>query len=126
MEHDDEIVDAVIVDDDLLPVLAPSRELDDVSQVVDKLPPGALDLFMGPDVIAIPMDPAMRAQVRQALAFYWENGPRQRSTTQCKRAMDRISDMEPDIGHCGTCNGSGRFSDRLGREQVCSCPAALR
>lgn len=125
---DDEIVDAEIVEDedDLLPVLAPSRELEDVSQFVDRLPPGALDLFMDPDVRAVPMDSAMRAQVREALAFFWQNGPRHRSTIEVKRAMDRIADVEPDTGKCLTCGGAGRWQDRLGKIQVCSCPAALQ
>jgi hypothetical protein len=123
----DDIVDAEIVDDDdMLPVLAPSREVDDITQVVDRLPPGALDLLADPDVLAIPMDSAMRAQVRQALAFYWNNGPRQRNTLQCQRAMDRIYEVESSTGHCATCGGAGHWNDRLGKRQVCSCPAALQ
>ena len=129
---DDDIVDAEIVDDDLpegdmLPVHAGrSRELDDIARVVDRLPPGALDLLADPGVLAIPMDSAMRAQVRQALAFYWNSGPRHRNALECQRAMDRIFEIESSTGHCATCGGAGHWNDRLGKRQVCSCPAALQ
>jgi len=131
---DDDIVDAEIVDDDTLYVhvsselaTTGSHEVDNVAQFVELtgLPAGAMDIFRDPDVLAVPMDVNMRNAVREALAFFWVKGPRHRNTVECKRAMDVIFAVEPGSGKCVRCGGTGKWQDRLGKTQVCSCPEAL-
>lgn len=113
MPDDDDIVDAEIVEDDLLPAVRRSEvehvEADQLFPEVTMLPPGTM---------LVPMDYQTRMIVREALGHYHDNGPRQRSTHQIMQALKMMADVEQ--GRCPLCGDSGYRQTMRGNVN-CSC-----
>lgn len=113
MSSDDDIVEAEIVEDDMLPAVR-GGELEALE--ADALYPEALHL--PPGTMLIPMDWQTRMVVREALGHFHDNGPRQRSTHQILQALRLMADVEE--GRCPLCGNSGQRKTMRGQVN-CSC-----
>jgi len=109
----DDIVDAEIVEESLLPAVRGGElELAESDELLPEL------TYLPPGVRLIPMDYQTRLVVREALGHYHDNGPRKRSTRQIIQALLLMADIEQ--GRCPLCSDQG-YRETMRGPINCSC-----
>ena len=107
---DDEIIDAEIVEDLLPAVITPTEILPR-----NPYPVGAID---------IPLSWPQRQIIREALAHFFDNGPRGRNTPVILNTLRWMADNETGAAACGQCDNTGKYRTMYAME-YCYCPRGV-
>jgi len=117
---DDEIVDAELVEDDLLPV-ASHLAHDVVRETGTSLVP---QRDIGSDIIWVPLRLEQRSMIREALGWFHDKGPRVRSTQRIMDLMNFMADQEVTLD-CDVCNSTGKVRTMYAMT-YCTCPIGVQ
>lgn len=103
--NDDEIVDAEIVEDDL-PVPTYMELVGVPEAPLTFIEPARVP----PDAVTIVFTFEQRILIREALAHYYDKGPRTRNTRAILKTIEYMAESEPET-RCAQCDNTGKWRD---------------
>lgn len=118
---DDEIIDAEIVEDDLLPAVRESVAL--VPGTDNNAPAVGDGYWIPPGTILMALDYEQRQLIRASLAHYHDKGPRERRTGPIMDLLNLFADNEHE-NRCAQCDGHGKYRTMYAME-FCYCPRGV-